>query len=329
MLDPTTENTLPYGRVVKKLPDKVMLDTLKKFSPLVWLHKRESYKPSSVDFAFQHMERFESKRYLYPRQPNMARPAYCVKAKEWWFSRVWYPSYFYGQDYDTSGGQRTCIATCYAFFVDKMGPFTDLTYFFFYPFNFVYEGRGLYGNHVSDWEYVTVRVCWTVGGPSGWENPQPWSVYASSHDGEGEVREWGSVTKSDGHPVIYSAVGTHANYYEPINHIRKRVLTDFCNQGTRWNTWDHLASFHWHPDNPDPSEPGTYAFTSLDGAAVPMWMKSNKYWEPGTGSGAPEDPDSGPVFRWGNEGDLLLQGTLDPPQGPLEKWEVWQPSKMG
>jgi hypothetical protein len=265
------------------------------------------------------MERFESQRYQYDDD----RPAYCVKAKEP-FSRLGYPSYFYGQAYQAG----SCVATCYAFFVDKMGPFTDLTYFFFYPFNFVLFGRGSYGNHVGDWEYVTVRVYWTVG-PSGWENPQPWSVYASSHDGEGAVRDWGSVSLSDGHPVIYAASGTHANYYEARNHIRFGVVIDFCSQGTPWRTWDHLSSFHWSADNPDPAKPGTYAFTSLNGATVPLWMTSNEYCEPGTGTGAPKNPASGPIFRWGNEADFVFQGTLDPPKGPLEKWEVWRPTTMG
>jgi hypothetical protein len=318
--------TLQYGRVLKNLPLDTMRDALKDFSPLVWLDRSEEYRPSSVDFAFENMERFESKIYEYPPPPLTPKHAYCLKAKES-FNRTYYPSFFNGEKYGTDNyGNSICTATCYAFFVDKIGPFTDLSYFFFYPFNFVVFGNGLFGNHVGDWEYVTVRICWTHT-PEGWANPQPWSVYASSHDGAGVVRQWASVTHSDLHPIIYSAAGSHANYYENGTHVHDYVIPDFCSQGTPWYTWKHLASFHWNPANPDPETQGTFTMTKLNGPEVPTWMTSNQYDD--RGSGVPTDPKSGPIYRWGNEPDWILKGTGDSPEGPLQKWEVWRPSKLG
>lgn len=330
------EPTLPYTRVAKGLSLAVMRQALQDFSPLVWLCDAEAYRPCSVGFAFANMERYLSTSFTYKNQP-----AYCLQAKDSFYWPL-YPSYFAGQDYGSDGkGGSVCEATCYAFFVDKSGPFTDLTYFFYYPFNYVPISVGHYGNHVGDWEYATVRICWTLT-PSGWANPQPWSVYASAHDGAGNVTGWSSVEQSNGHPVIYAALGTHANYYTSGTNWHDEVLPDFCSQGTPWNTGNYLASFYWKPGNPDPGSldpPGNppskpnlnlYTLTALNGQPVPGWMTSNQYWASGGAGQNPADPTSGPIYRWGNEPSWLLQHTnYDPPQGPLEKWEVWRPSQMG
>lgn len=313
-----------YRRLVKKLSQHDMRTVLQTYSPRIWLYSLEVYKPSSVDFAFAHMKRFLSSEYKY-----RDRPAYCIETRESFYWPV-YPSFFAGEDYQRDNNDKpTCVAACYAFLVDKVGPFTDLTYFFFYPFNFGTGGSGTWGNHVGDWEYVTVRVMWNPT-PTGWGSPRPWAVYTSAHSG-GSRRLWDHVETSGGtHPVIYAAGGTHANYFESGTHVHDGVVLDFCNQGTAWNTKDHLTPFYWHPDNPDPENQGDFQLTALNaGQQVPEWMKSNCYEKRGTGPGAPGVPTSGPIFRWGNEADWWLKRTGDSPQGPLEKWEVWQAWSLG
>jgi hypothetical protein len=61
------------------------------------------------------------------------------------------------------------------------------------------------GRHQGDWELVVVEI--DSGGA-------PRSVTCSQH-GAGEARAWNAVEKQDGHPVVYVAPFSHANYFQP------------------------------------------------------------------------------------------------------------------
>jgi hypothetical protein len=70
-------------------------------------------------------------------------------------------------------------------------------YWFFYPFN-----DGALNRHEGDWEMVTVLLD---------SSREPTEVGYSQHYG-GEGAEWSMVETSDGHPKVYVALGSHANY---------------------------------------------------------------------------------------------------------------------
>jgi hypothetical protein len=74
-------------------------------------------------------------------------------------------------------------------------------YWFFYPFN-KFHG---FGDHEADWEHVTVRI-----GPEG----RPRGAWYSHHDDNapGAWIGWSALPREDTHPVVLSALGSHACY---------------------------------------------------------------------------------------------------------------------
>lgn len=93
------------------------------------------------------------------------------------------------------------------------GDHTVLQYWFFYyddvysytypPTNFIWQA------HEGDWEVVNVVLD---------EDEQPISAAYSQHC-LGQTRSWADTTNVDGtHPVVYVALGSHANYFEAGTH---------------------------------------------------------------------------------------------------------------
>ena len=72
-------------------------------------------------------------------------------------------------------------------------------YWFLYIFNFRLN------EHESDWEQITVRLD---------ADKNPTEVLYSAHEG-GNDREWDDIEKDGDHPVVYPALGSHANYFKP------------------------------------------------------------------------------------------------------------------
>ena len=97
-----------------------------------------------------------------------------------------------------------------------------------------------YGNHVGDWEHITIRF----------KRGVPYKMYLSTHDFGTEL-EWGlsSTWHSGDHPIIFSAKGSHGMWAQPGAHdytpnkvmdLLGAQLIDECATGTEWNTWEHL-----------------------------------------------------------------------------------------
>jgi Vacuolar protein sorting-associated protein 62 len=85
-------------------------------------------------------------------------------------------------------------------------------YWFLYLFNYRLN------EHESDWEQITVRLD---------EDKQPIDVLYSAHAG-GNARKWSKLRREGDHPVVYPALGSHANYFTPGKHrvqiLCKRVI---------------------------------------------------------------------------------------------------------
>jgi hypothetical protein len=75
-------------------------------------------------------------------------------------------------------------------------------YWFLYFFNFRLN------EHESDWEQVTVRLD---------EEKRPTAAFFSAHEGGGAA-DWKDVRSQDEHPIVYVALGSHANYLRPGRH---------------------------------------------------------------------------------------------------------------
>jgi hypothetical protein len=91
-------------------------------------------------------------------------------------------------------------------------PVTVLEYWFFYPLDDWHTpivSPVLWHMHEGDWEEVSVELS-----PAG----EPVAIAASQHD-EGVTRAWSKVKLAgDTHPVVYVALGSHANYLSPGYH---------------------------------------------------------------------------------------------------------------
>jgi lysophospholipase L1-like esterase len=101
--------------------------------------------------------------------------------------------------------------TAREYFLVSRGPGLDAPYtvqfWFFYTFNYLRTGlwfiRHPAGFHEGDFETVAVMLS-----ASG----QPRYVWMARHKNEGRMFLWDEISKAGGHPVIYAARGSHADY---------------------------------------------------------------------------------------------------------------------
>ncbi len=289
-------------------------ELLVRHAPRVWMHPDEAYFPSSVEFAFPHMTRFADGdgNHWVRSTAALNSPSDTLP--------------FFAGD--------LANAPVYAYYADKGDDIVDLIYFFYYPYN---RGKEvvdtIWGNHVGDWEHITVRL---TRQPD--DTLTPVQVYLSAHS-FGGIYEWAELEKVDTtHPVVYSAAGSHGVWSAPGDHVYMTIgeevlgvcvtlvcadLTDQAAAGTAWDTWDNLAGFDF------------VAKEGLAGTSWPVWM-SDAFTDAGA---APATvPGGGPIFRWGNAEDCSTLGIdisdligvcrlEDGPTGPVSK-DVWGPELL-
>jgi hypothetical protein len=95
---------------------------------------------------------------------------------------------------------------------DKEGnQWVSLQYHFFYAFNDWRLAANGINHHEGDWEMVAVYL----------KNEQPYAVLFSQH-GSGALELWKNVYRAKDkngnettHPIVYTALGSHANYSKP------------------------------------------------------------------------------------------------------------------
>ncbi|WP_261381686.1 Vps62-related protein [Paenibacillus cremeus] len=125
----------------------------------------------------------------------------------------------------------------------------DLQYWFFYPYNDSSSVAGVDLNHEGDWEHITV----TLDSAATFQN-----AYYAAHDNEGlrYTSSQSSFADSTGviatnaqkltggftHPVVYSAIGTHASYPTVGTHSRTGLPDDTTSAGTAWNTMNSVVN---------------------------------------------------------------------------------------
>jgi hypothetical protein len=94
---------------------------------------------------------------------------------------------------------------------EKNNKWTILQYHFFYAFNDWRLAANGMNHHEGDWEMSAVYL----------KNDEPYAVLFSQH-GAGNIEKWETVIKAKDklgnattHPVVYVALGSHANYGKP------------------------------------------------------------------------------------------------------------------
>ncbi|XP_023742450.1 hypothetical protein At1g04090 [Lactuca sativa] len=200
-------NSMPNVNQIKAL--------IEAYSPVIYLHPDEPYLPSSVDWFFQngallYQRGVESKPN--PVQKNGSNlPQGGSNDEAYWLDL---PRDGSSQDRVKKGSLQDASAYFHVKPISG-GLFTDIAIWVFYPFNgggrakveFVNLSLGKFGEHVGDWEHVTLRVNNFKG--------ELHSVFFSQH-GWGQ---WVSASDLEYHsgnkPVVYASLHGHASYPKP------------------------------------------------------------------------------------------------------------------
>lgn len=149
------------------------------------------------------------------------------------------------------------------------GDGTWLQYWLFYARQDQDRGIVRTGRHAGDWEMVQLRL-----DPRG----RPTQAVYAQHSGA-ERCSWSEVQRRDGHPVVYSARGSHASYLRPG--VRDRMFPD-------------------PNDEADGRGPASHPRLVRVTATSPRWMTYRgpwggahaRWWVPGE-----QDSPPGPAFQ--------------------------------
>lgn len=279
-LSPDRDSGTGWWRFQNDGPSSALIQQL---APVIHLSTEENYYPSSVESFFENTE---------------LRNGYYVTKQSLGCDSCTDPAFLRGNRPDTAS------VPVYAMVVQKADGFTtDLVYWTFYPYNngkrvcvgLYFSGIGCvggystFGNHVGDWEHVTIRLV----------NMVPTQIALSQHD-SGATFNWGDprVQMSGTHPVFYAATGSHGLYPDARRHTYRYLpngdtLDDDTSAGVAWNTWNNLVEIRRKPS-------GQYAGNL-------SWLNFEGRWG---------NPESGCGFSSQVSGECVLN---DGPTGPMLK----------
>lgn len=268
--------------------------TVAAFAPRVWLHPDEAYFPSSTEFHLANVH--EENGHLVTNQALG-----CDSCTDPQFLDGQRPNQtpvpVYAQIIPrTQGGQPTNV--------------TDVLYWNFYPYNNgkrvcigwyspwgCVGGYSTFGNHVGDWEHLTVRFI----------DGRPAQVYLSQH-ANGQTFAFGdkAVFLTGWHPEVFSAQGSHGLYPDAARHIYEALfngdfLADDTGAGLAWDTWNRIVAIPWQPA-------GSYT-GSLS------WMNLTAYW--GNPEGGCDNP-TGYCVNSGGPSALRNRSVYQPEYMTLE-----------
>ncbi|KAL0856067.1 hypothetical protein Bca101_061220 [Brassica carinata] len=203
-----------YSCMPSKVQTRVLFQT---YSPLIYFHPKEDFLPSSVNWFFTNgalLYQKGSKKSPVPIRPNGTNlPQGGSDDDLFWLD---YPIVKTLKEKVKRGDLSSTKVYLH---IKPMfgGTFTDIVVWIFCPFNgnahlkFLFIKRlslGDIGEHIGDWEHVTLRI-------SNF-NGKLWRVYFSQHSG-GTLMEACDLEYVDGgnKPVIYSSLHGHAMYSKP------------------------------------------------------------------------------------------------------------------
>jgi hypothetical protein len=97
-----------------------------------------------------------------------------------------------------------------------------MTYWLFYAYSVT---AGAVGRHQGDWEGISICLG---------KDDRPTKIVYYQHK-EIETRPWVWAPKVGTHPIVYSALGSHASY--PQNLGRRTSTQDLTDEGPIWPSW--------------------------------------------------------------------------------------------
>ncbi|POS82778.1 hypothetical protein EPUL_006120 [Erysiphe pulchra] len=214
---------------------------IRDFAPLVFLDKNEKYFPSDIAKHIENTTPFINKTAINPppsvtvenldslNQYNVNETKVYLTLKEPVENN---PTFLLGTQPDENG--KTVDATsCVVIVTDRGDGTVDAFYMYFYSFdkgNIVLSQE--LGDHIGDWEHTMVRF----------KNGSPEALWLSQH-AYGQAFSYGAMKKQGDRAIIYSAIGTHANYATAGDHdhtipgvtLSAGLLVDHTSDGKLWD----------------------------------------------------------------------------------------------
>ncbi|CAL5184778.1 unnamed protein product [Lathyrus oleraceus] len=201
--------------ISKIMPNQKQIEAiLQVYSPTLYLHSDEEYLPSSVNWFFSNgallYKKGEESNPVPIQQNGTNLPQDPNIDGAYWLDL---PSDNANKDRVKKGNLQSAESYVH---VKPMsgGTFTDIAMWIFYPFNgpgrakvkFLDIKLGKIGEHVGDWEHVTLRVSNLDG--------KLWHVYFSQHGSGSWVDSSQLEFQNDStkRPVVYASLHGHATY---------------------------------------------------------------------------------------------------------------------
>ncbi|KEP54303.1 putative vacuolar targeting-like protein [Rhizoctonia solani 123E] len=221
-------------------PEQIAL--AEKYAPQFRLTPNEKYFPSSVEYMLPNYKVYDDSGKPLPTQPSPLTvsnlDSVVGKGASTWLTVS-----------DTSAGYLTGQnpsnnkVPVYTFIVPKEGGVVDLFYWIFFPYNLGKNiiALGWVGDHIGDWERMTVRTL------NGVAISADYNAH-SSGDGAGS-RPWADVLKPSGEdrPLGYVASGSHGVWpgpgswvYEDASFIIYKLKDETSDGGSIWNAKDNV-----------------------------------------------------------------------------------------
>lgn len=239
------------------------------YSPLIYFHPDEEYYPSSVTWFFQNGALLYTKGQesspvgIHPTGSNLPQDGSNDGA--------------YWLDLPIDDAAKTNVkkgdlqgATAYLHVKPMFGAtYTDIAVWLFYPFNgpakakleFMTISLGKIGEHVGDWEHVTLRISNFNGELQG--------IYFSQHSGGIWVRASQLEFQNGNKPVVYSSLHGHAAYPEPGKNLQGSGDVGIRNDTGKGKLMDIGANFL------------IVAAEYLGSTIVePVWLNYGREWGP-------------------------------------------------
>jgi hypothetical protein len=201
------------------MPNLNQIETLvKAYSPYMYLHPMEKYLPSSVEWFFNNGALLYEKRngvisesLIESKGLNLPQGCSFIDRSSYWLDL---PMDEAEKERVKKGDLQSSKAYVH---VKPMlgGTFTDLVMWVFYPFNGGARAKVAFlniplrtkGEHVGDWEHVTLRV-------SNF-NGELWKVYLSQHSKGQWVDSCELEFQNGNRPLVYSSLHGHALFPRP------------------------------------------------------------------------------------------------------------------
>ena len=307
----TLTTTNPGDRDTDGISDEIESQLIQRFAPIVSLHADEQYLPANVPWYLPRVRiRFNVPLGIDDQILNKGKvtiSSLIIQADRGQISGLSASSSnFFLEQTDTSGGdaldsyrQETRKGTgedgwvCYAHVrpapTDTYAGMYDVQYIFFYAYNGDLLPSKAESAHEADMEHITVMVKKDLN--------TIYKVYYAAHDGEGHwynlqtsngVRDGYAIT-TDGRPIVYSALNSHASYPWAGNWDRGNVLPhdETVDGGSVWdcrqnvtNLGEKLYPFEgmqWIQFSGRWGEIGEFSFTSGPcGPAYQDWWDSEQ-----------------------------------------------------